>query len=301
MTPRIASAATTVLLAAALLSGCAAQTRTAPLAAAPTGPQVAAQADAAALLVAFRPPPGATRLPAKPTAVPSLLDSPAMLPTDQGLVVRTEWWTVGGTPEQALAWVDGHESVASSGSGRSADGAGGTVAYKTFERTPTAQLDTRTLLVSAVAYGSRTLLRVDAEDVPVPPRPTGLKVPGDVSRLVVRAQPGLGTVGSPAPWTVLATVTDAQQLRRISGLLDGLPEEVPGVRSCPADTGGRLRLDFYAGTATTPVATAVGDHSGCQGVTLTVKGVPGSADLAGNGFQAELLALLHLRFPQTAR
>ncbi|WP_370097657.1 hypothetical protein [Streptacidiphilus sp. MAP12-20] len=261
-------------------------------------PQAAADADAAALLAAFRAPPGAKELPGAPTVVPSLLRQPLSRPSSPDLVIRTTWWTWPGTPEQAVAWITAHAP-----SGSRADGSGASVGpgehavFEGFSRPPTATLSTRTVTAGAEAFHGGTLLRVDAEVVWLPQRPAAARVPAGVSRLVVLANPGRSATGGAPTLVQLASVTDPALLRRAAALVNALPMAGEGKISCPMDRGTRLRLEFYT-TGSSPAAVVVSAVSGCLRVDLSVRGGPQHTALSGTtGFNEQLLALLGLRFP----
>ncbi len=68
------------------------------------------------------------------------------------------------------------------------------------------------------------------------------------------------------------SVASAKRIEGIVGLLNALPAAQPGVRSCSADPGIRVRLAFYPKSTASPLAVARIDPYGCGGVQLTIGG-----------------------------
>ena len=54
-------------------------------------------------------------------------------------------------------------------------------------------------------------------------------------------------------------------------MLDSLPVFPPGAYNCPADFGLAIHLAFYGGHGA-PLAVALVDPDGCQGVGLKIRG-----------------------------
>jgi hypothetical protein len=69
-------------------------------------------------------------------------------------------------------------------------------------------------------------------------------------------------------------VTSAKKIDEVIALLGALPTTRPGIRSCPADFGIRVRLAFRTSHGTTPLALAEVDPQGCGGVQLTIGDTP---------------------------
>jgi hypothetical protein len=94
-------------------------------------------------------------------------------------------------------------------------------------------------------------------------------------------------------------VTDPGLIRQVAAMTDALPLLAPGAVSCPNDTGGALRLDFYTAASAAPAASLIVDHSGCQNATITTTEAfaPTNLATAAAGYQAHVLALLHVTFP----
>lgn len=263
-------------------------------------PKAAAEAEAIALLAAFRAPGGAVRLPRAPARAPSSLGGPFSEPRSADLLVRTAWWSYPGTPQQAADWIGRHAPTSSTAaSGGSAGGPGEQVWFQGFDRAPTALLSRRTLEVQAVAFGGGTLLRVDAVVLWLPQRSANTRIPSGVTRLTVLALPGPGAVtrtpAGPAP-ARSATVTDQGLLRQVAALVDALPSAPKGVFSCPADTGATLRLEFYTG-GSSPAVVVDSRNSGCLRADLSVRGGPQHIGLStAGGFNQQVLTLLQPRF-----
>jgi predicted small secreted protein len=243
-----------------------------------------AQRDAAARLAAFRPPPGAVRLPHEPSDAHEL-DHPN-LPDSSNLAIATSWWRVPGEPGAvlaALATPDGAER------GSSWDAGGpDTMTYGVEFHWPTRDtLPGRNLIVSATRVGDATVLRVDSVTVWVPEAGLSAAVPSTARSLVVTYQRFVPEAKRYGP----VTVTDPVQIATVADLVNSLSVEPYGPRPCPMPSG-ELRLSFRSVDGA-EVAHVQASMSGCddvyvdRGTTHTI--------LAGAGtLTRSVLAALHL-------
>ena len=69
-------------------------------------------------------------------------------------------------------------------------------------------------------------------------------------------------------------MTSLKKINAIVAPLNALPAAQPGLRSCPAEFGIRVRRAFYARRGVAPLAVADVDPGGCGGVALTIGGTP---------------------------
>jgi hypothetical protein len=257
-------ALTTAVLALAVTAGGAAGAR-----ASGATNLAAAQADTAAVIAGLALPPGAIRSAVEPAGDGSVLANPPGVPATPDVVDDHAWWIVPGTPAAVVAYVAAHPPA---GATCAQPGGGDTpsVGYVSDECSlpqVAGVLDERALLVVATRLpGGSTGLRADAQAVWLVPRSATERIPAGARRLVV----SVTTLGRPHRRPV--TVTSRRRIDRVRALLDALPLVQPGVRSCPAGRGVRIRLAFYARGGRTPLAVAGVDPSGCGDVSLTIRG-----------------------------
>lgn len=269
-----------------------------------TSPRDRAEADATSILASFVPPPGARKLRAAPTADGGTLGRPQVTSDTPDVIDDASWWQVPGQgPLAVLSWEASHVSRRFTSDG---SGTGSGTAFDSWSLPPVSGvLDSRWLVVSALSDGGGgTELRAEAEVSYTPSRPAAsLITAGAVHGVVVTALPGLNDRAKPPAPLI---VTDPATVRSLVALVNGLPLSPPGVYSCPADTGGGVRLDFLsrvgAGKAGAPIvrsqvlAVAVAMSSGCGGVQLTINGTRtglGSGPTAAE--QALAIAGMHWR------
>lgn len=275
------------VLACGLLVGCGTHTSDPPavkvvVVPLPSTPAAAAQADAQSLLGLFEVPPGATRLAVAPKPLPGPLSlpNPEAAGTNTTRVLVTSWWSYSGTLKQATDWFAAHPPAGTTaGELGFSNGPSSETKYLSYDRKPTPQLAQRSLGISVLHVGGRTLLRVDAESVWIPARPADATIPAGVTRVVVtKDEPGSNGV-VPKPVT-LPAVTGSRSVAAIVSAFNGLSRPVPGqMTSCPQSTGGVLQFAFYQGSSKAPVATAATVVTGCGGVTLSVRGGAQGLDL----------------------
>src|SRR5262245_36485725 len=130
-------------------------------------PQARAKADAAAILAAFVPPPGASRLGSAPMAGGGALGQPAFRESTPDIVDDAGWWRVPGlSPQGVIAWEKAHlpRQFTLSGSGVENGGTMEQVTEQWWALPAVAGVLTqRQLTVSVAGDGSSgSELRVDA-------------------------------------------------------------------------------------------------------------------------------------------
>jgi hypothetical protein len=284
----LAAGSAAVLLA---LSGCAAQPKSEPgtgPAGAPTTtmipaapgiaveqartPKQRAENDAAQILAAFVPPPGATRL----SAAPADLTQPVQTPGTPDLVDKAGWWQVPGNASGLLGWETRHlpHRFASTGAAVGDPPVGGyPMDASMFSLPPVpAVLDSRQLVVE-VHYDGRghTNIRVDAQVTWIPARSASERIPADASVVTIAHTMDMNT-RTPAPKPV--TITNPATVRRVAALINALPVSLPGTFHCPMDGGAALVLTFRAKAGGQALAVAHLATEGCQQVGLTIAGKP---------------------------
>jgi hypothetical protein len=259
-------------------------------------PKTIATRDAARILGTFRPPAGAHRLTGPPVGA-ALVSDTATTPGSIDLVRDTQWWTVaGGGAETILAHL-AVPSGASRGSSMSSGSPAGS-AYATVFTWPviTGVLADRWLEVSAATVDGRTVMRVDAMVLWLPPRPANTFIPTTTTEVTVVFQPGsLGL--SPQKPLAPVTSTDPAKVAAIVDALNKAPILPPGeaARPCPADTGVSVNVTFLR--AGRIVATADVDPAGCGNVTVTVVGGGTVTLIGGFDLATRIESLLGQHWP----
>lgn len=259
----------------------------------PLTPKQRAAADAASILAAFVPPPGARRLPGAPGSA-ARLTSPVM-PGTNDTVDDVSWWRVSEQPRPMLSWEAAHlPRRFSSARPEEVCGPGTSQAWSQKFSLPDvgSVLTDRELEVSAATTGGgQIVIRVDAVSAWLPPRKYVPSTAGVVTIAPVQSSDASGK----RPATV--TVTDPVKTRQIVSIVNGLSVFPPGVYSCPAFTGQGIRLTFRASAGGPAVAVAVASTGGCETVSLTVGG-ESQPSLGGAGsLVTRTLAIAGLRWP----
>jgi len=304
-----------VACATVVLSGCGSQpsgpqpggarTGTAdPRTTGPASPRQRAVADAARIMASFPRPPGAVR--AGPIA--SLIQ-PGTRPITPDLASVTRWWRVPGRPEEVLAWVGVHlpPGFAPAGTGigtRSGTGTGtGSESWTGMFALPAVPgvLTQRELVVLAVRSGSQTAIRVDAQVVWLPARPGAERVPPTAAVLTVTPVFGLNPDPRAERLDRAFTVTDPATVGRIAAVVNGLPRSPAGAFSCPADSGGQMRLTFSIRPGGPVAARLTAEYGGCGIVSVRVGGraMPGLSEYPRSGppLQQQVLAIAGASWP----
>jgi hypothetical protein len=297
--------------ALALAVGCAALT-VAACAAAPASTVAAARvdksakqlagADAASMLAAFRPPPGAAR--SGPIAVAPLSLVAEGIAATPDLVDRTAWWRVPGTVHAAVAWITAHRPAGFTFAGWGTLGASGiTAASGTFSLPPVAGviLD-RSLDVYVARDGADSAaIRVDSEVTWLPPKPPAERIPAAAKVVTITAAPGVDPrTGRPADRSYPpVTVTDPATVARLAAVIDSLPlMPPPGTfASCPYNTGQVVDLTFRATEGGPVLARVTGEMTGCTMVSLVIHGKQMPALWHGNQMDRQVLKLAGIHWP----
>jgi hypothetical protein len=236
--------------------------------------QQRAEADAAAILASFVPPPGARRLATAPSAGQGALRQASQTPGAFHLLDKVSWWLAPGQPQHVLAWEQAHLPHQFASAGTSSAGDHGTIYMwgAQFSLPPVPNLlPERYLLVEVVsAGGGKTAIRVDSQVIWLPVKPASERVPSSaqVVTLTFPAGIGSGNIRRTGP----VTVTDPAVVRRIAALVDGLPLAPWAYISCPMYTGGGVVLTFRARVGGPVLATVSATADGCPPATVTVDG-----------------------------
>jgi len=145
----------------------------------------------------------------------------------------------------------------------------------------------------AAACGGASARTVSASEAPPTTRSLrSERIPPGATRVVVSTTKFGKLIQGPA------TITSPRALSRAVSLLNALRAFPPGVFSCPADFGVRIRLAFYrtrTGSGAAPLAIAVIDPGGCNEVHLTVSGRQEAPLAAGRSLVKRLGTALHLK------
>jgi hypothetical protein len=272
-------------------------------------PEQRAEANAALLLTAFAPPPGARQVAVTPVPSSTLARYPqATGPMDDDVVRKTTWWVAPGDPQQVLAWEAAHLSAYPRyGYGTSGKG----IYFNEFRVPAVAGLfDTRDLAVSTTSAGhGQVAIRVDSLVDWIPVRPSGDTVPATArvaTAVETRDVPGAASDGTVQTAVVAkTTVTSPAQVAAVAAYLSRLPVNPPGGRSsCPDQSlaGGTLTVTFRATADGPALAQASAGLSGCAFLSYATTGRPrlglGGGD-AGRSLLAEFnhVAGLHWTAP----
>jgi hypothetical protein len=270
-----------------------------------------AKADAAAILAAFVPPPGAVRLPHPPGGVGGVLSQPDGTPSFQHLIDDAAWWQVPGTPLAALTYAKAHlpgrftlngESWGAIPAAEQPRGPGGAAPQDPYQRagytfdvtSGLAPLEIAQMLVdTARSPSGQTYLRVDAQLAWTPARPAAEAVPAAAKVVTITAAPDMNSPrDTPAP----VTVTDPAKVSRIVALLDRLPLDSRGMHGCPLETGKAITLAFLPRAGGPVLATAAVPLPSCGTVSFAIGGrkQPGLSD--SSSFAQHVLAIAGVRW-----
>jgi hypothetical protein len=233
----------------------------------------AASRDAHKLLAKLVLPAGAT-LAARDPSVLRVLNSAGLTPGSTALIDVHHYWRVTGeSPAAVLAWFQKHAPAGSSlTTSGSAGGPGYNISALGYSyRDISGVIDSRGLVVSiTAARGGGSAIRADAQDVYWIPRPKWERVPAGVTQIGVTVQ--RPNIMNGKTTTTSQTVTDAKQVATIISLVNALPGAQPWMTACPIDAGPNVTLNFLAAAGASPLATAIADGSGCDGVSFALHG-----------------------------
>jgi hypothetical protein len=254
-------------------------------------PRQRAVTDAAVILTAFVPPPGARRLQKAPGTDGGLLKFPSSTVVSTALVDDVSFWLAPGQPSAALAWEQAHLPRRFTPQ----DEGFGPASWRAFSLPPApGVLTDRELVVEVIAAGGgQTAIRVDAQVAWQPPRPPGEHVPSAARAVTVSTVPGMavGAGRLPAP----VTITAAAVVARLAAFADSLPLSTIGVASCPAFVAPGVRLTFRARPGGPALAVAEGPES-CGTVAFTVGGRQQPVLQVPDGFVSQVLTTAGLRW-----
>jgi hypothetical protein len=307
-----------LLCAAVVLSGCGSQpsgpqpsgpqpggartgTGTAsPRSTGPASPRQRAVADAARIMASFPRPPGAVRT----DPISSLIQSGAR-PVTPDLASVTRWWRVPGRPQQVLAWIRAHlpPGFTPVGTGTSTSTGTGSGSWTDMFALPAVPdvLTQRELVVLAVRSGSQSAIRVDAQVVWLPARPVAERVPPAARVLTVTPVFGLNSDPRAERLDRAFTVTDPATVARVAAVVNSLTRFPDGAFSCPAESGGQMRLTFSTRPGGPVVARLTAQYGGCGIVSVRIGGrdMPGLSALPRSGppLQQQVLAIAGASWP----
>jgi len=280
-----------ILLAAAMITGCATSTMRAAVAAktstgvsarpaSPSSPAPSsaagqstkeqAEAAAAALLAEFVPPRGARRLAGPPNLPGGWEQHPQSSLVSNSMVDKAAFWEAPGDPQSLLSWEQGRLTGKRFTLG---DADFGPPSWdREFDLPAAGVLTTRALIVEVVGAGNgQGAIRLDADVAWQPARPRGDLVP-NAARVVTISELASGNrQAKPPPAPV--TSTDPTVVGRLAALVDSLPVSPLNneVVSCPAAFGGGLQLAFRTRTGG-PVVALVRTDQPCGMVDFTATG-----------------------------
>ena len=217
----------------------------------------------------------------------------------------TRWWRVPGRPEEVLAWVGAHlpPGFAPSGSGSGSGTGTGSGSWTSMFALPAVPgvLTQRELVVLAVRSGSRTAIRVDAQVVWLPARLGAERVPPAARVLTVTPVFGLNPDPRAERLDRAFTVTDPATVARIAAIVNGLTRFPDGTFSCPAESGGQMRLTFSTRPGGPVVARLTAQYGGCGIVSVRIGGrdMPGLSEYPRSGppLQQQVLAIAGASWP----
>jgi hypothetical protein len=284
-----------------------------------TNPQQQARADAAAMLAAFVPPPGATRLSSAPAGSGGILKHKAFTVGINDQLDDASFWRVPGPAGSVLAFEKAHlprqftlSQWGSVGDTFTTPAKPGHPIMSSLQPRPIGNTygaweDTwalpgvpgvialRELTVEVTDPSSSvTYVRVDSNVAWIPVRPASEKVPAGVTAVTITASPDMNhPKGTPAP----VTVTDPAKVAKIVALLDGLSLNTSGVHGCLMEQGQDITLSFRAKPGGPVLATASEPIPSCGGVDFAIGGVqqPGLADWGT--FPSKVLAIVGVHWP----
>lgn len=241
------------------------------VAAGPAGPpKQRAEADAAAILASFVPPPGAARL----RTAPSALKSPITSLGDAFQATGVTFWTAPGAPKAVLAWETAHLPPGYTGG----DADFGPPSWdRMFELPPVpGVLPVREMVVEVTGLaGGTTGIRVDAHVGWQPARTAAQRVPATATAVTIAvAGESRAVKHPPGP----ATITDPATVAALAALVNGLPISPYNGNvaiSCPAAIVASLRLTFRA----RPHGPGIASVTTGQSCGLAVFNAPGAANL----------------------
>lgn len=247
--------------------------------------QVAA-VEASGLLGEVEVPPGSTRLTSRPSDAPDLDQAP-FLPQVSTMVTRTTWWSTALSPVDALGWMRAHPAngLFASISGPSIIG---------FEGNGSGVIDQITVYAEAFTLPDGTTgIQLSSVVVYQPVRSAQETIPAAAKLVATPRFPGPGGRAGASK-----TFTNQAEINRVAEIINALPTQPLGIRSCPADTGGILELDFQS-SGGAPLAQVVVKASGCAGTYVTANGTQQPALSSGYETLQQIQDILGTRWQLT--
>ena len=248
-------------------------------------------------MASFPRPPGAVR-----TGPIASLTQPGARPGTPDLASVTRWWRVPGRPQEVLAWVGAHLPPGFA-RGRHRRVRVGSASWTGMFALPAVPdvLTQRELVVLAVRSGSQTAIRVDAQVVWLPARPVAERVPPAARVLTVTPVFGFNPAARAERLDRAFTVTDPAKVARIAAVVNGLTRFPGGAFSCPAESGGQMRLTFSTRPGGPVVARLTAQYGGCGVVSVRIDGrdMPGLSEYPRSGppLQQQVLAIAGVSWP----
>jgi hypothetical protein len=278
------------------LAACGTQSATTGTAGGQT-PKQRAEAEAAAMLKAFVPPPGAQRLAGPPNLPGGLLKNPTTVLVDATQARGVMFWEAPGDPQALLAWEVAH--IAKRFTLGDAD-FGPPSWDRMFQLPPVpGVLTSRDIVVEVASMGDgKTGIRVDAEVGWQPARLTSAQIPPSATAVTISEQLSYFPNYKHAPAPV--TITDPAIVKRLAALINALPisQFNNAVAPCPAALHVALELTFRTKPGGQVLAQAQTDVP----CAVTIFTIPGDQSLLlDNASDNQILALagLHWKIPRT--
>jgi hypothetical protein len=163
----------------------------------------------------------------------------------------------------------------------------------------------RWLVVLVAPDGNQTAMRVDAQDVWLPAKPTEERIPPDAKVVTVAPIFEYSQYVKPSlvPLDPTVTVTDPATVARIAALVDALTVFPPGSTHCEPGPAVQVQLTF--GTSVHGRVVALVSEAGCSNVSVIIDGhaLPAlSDDINAEGqltktLGQRVLALAAIRWP----
>jgi hypothetical protein len=259
-------------------------------------PKQRAEADAAAMLRAFVPPPGAKRLSGPPDLPGGVLKRPITYLGDATQANGVVFWEAPGDPQALIAWEEAH--IAKRFTLGDAD-FGPPAWDRMFQLPPIpGVLTSRSIVMEAASMGGgETGIRVDAEVGWQPPRTASTKIPPTATVVTIAEQPNFSPNHKRLPTPV--TITDQKVVRKLVALINALPiSPLNNVAvSCPATMGIGLDLTFRAKPGGQVLAQALTGQACAGGVALILHGTKSIALNRASDKQILDLAGLRWKLP----
>jgi hypothetical protein len=270
-----------------------------------------AKAEAAAILAAFIPPPGAQRLAAPPGGVGGKLDNPIFMSGDPDTVYSASLWKVQGmSPLQVLTWEKAHlpdRYRLTLVGGEAAPAPAPIPGMRTPQSDPyhdaSDEFDLQgagilpaaeMIVQAATSSAGQTYVRIDVQVPWQPQRPASERVPAGVTAITITAQPDMNKPHDvPAP----VTLTDPARVGKIVRLVDSLPLNPGGGCLGLNENGKGITLSFL-GHANGPVlATASEQIASCGYVEFAIRGTDEPVLSDPGSFIQQALSIAGVRWP----